>query len=383
MKIGLDIRSLMDKHYSGVSEYTYNLIINLLSLDKANEYYLYYNSFRNLDNHIPDFKSSQVRIIKTRYPNKIFNYFLQKAFKYPQIDKKLGKMDIFLAPHINFLSLSGGPKTILTIHDLSFLRHPEFFSRRKNFWHRMINVRGLVKKFDKIVAVSENTKNDLIDFCRVGDDKVQVIYSGVDSSYYPFRKNDERLPLVKKKYNLPYKFMLYLGNIEPRKNLGGLIRAYNLLRQEQPTLGEYKLVIAGATGWKIGDTFEELDNSPYKDDIIFLGYIDKDDKAALYNLATIFVYPSFYEGFGFPPLEAMACGLPVITSNISSLPEIVGGAALTIDPYNVQSLAQAIIQLLGSQDLRDELSRQGLERAKIFSWQKTAEQYLDLFNSLS
>jgi glycosyltransferase involved in cell wall biosynthesis len=190
------------------------------------------------------------------------------------------------------------------------------------------------------------------------------------------------LPIIREKYNLPHKFILYLGNIEPRKNLGGLIRAYNHLRREQPDLSEYKLVIAGATGWKIGDTFVELNNSPYKDDVIFLGYVDKNDKAALYNLATVFVYPSFYEGFGFPPLEAMACGLPVVTSNISSLPEIVGGAALTIDPYNVQALSQAMIQVLDNEGLRDELSIKGLERAKNFSWQKTAQQYLDLFNTL-
>jgi len=382
MKIGLDIRPLMDKHYSGVSEYTYNLINNLLAIDKTNEYFLYYNSFRNLDNRIPNFESSRVKIIKTKYPNKIFNYFLQKIFKCPKIDKKLGKMDIFLAPHINFLSLSSGPKKILTIHDLSFLRHPEFFSGRKNFWHKMINVKNLTKGFDKVVAVSENTKNDLVDLCQVSEDKVQVIYSGVNDSYHPLRKNDEQLPIIREKYNLPHKFILYLGNIEPRKNLGGLIRAYNHLRREQPDLSEYKLVIAGATGWKIGDTFVELNNSPYKDDVIFLGYVDKNDKAALYNLATIFVYPSFYEGFGFPPLEAMACGLPVVTSNISSLPEIVGGAALTIDPYNVQALSQAMIQVLDNEGLRDELSIKGLERAKNFSWQKTAQQYLDLFNTL-
>ena len=212
---------------------------------------------------------------------------------------------------------------------------------------------------------------------------MQVIYSGVNAEYKLLPKNDERLAAVRKKYNLPAKFILYLGNIEPRKNIGGLIRAYNLLRREQSELGEVKLIIAGATGWKINDTFSELQASPYKADIIFLGYIDQADKVGLYNLATVFAYPSFYEGFGFPPLEALACGLPVVTSNISSLPEIVSAAALTVDPYNIKVLSQALVAILTDENLRNELSRRGLERACAFSWEKTAREYLAVFKDLT
>ena len=336
----------MDKHYSGVSEYTFNLLNHLLAQDTDSDYALFYNSWHNIENRMPKFTSSRVKISHSSYPNKIFNYLLQKTLQQPKVDEIVGGVDIFLSPHINFLALSPYCKKVITIHDLSFLRYPEFFSRRKNFWHRTIRVEKLIARFDKIVAVSENTKNDLIELCGVAPEKIQVIYSGLASEYKVLDKTYSGLAAVRAKYDLPEKFILYLGNIEPRKNIAGLIRAYNTLRVEHPELSDLKLIIAGATGWRIKDTFNELNASPYIADIKFLGYIDRADKVYLYNLAQLFVYPSFYEGFGFPPLEAMACGTPVLTSNISSLPEIVADAAITIDPNNINAIAEAMAEIL-------------------------------------
>jgi glycosyltransferase involved in cell wall biosynthesis len=382
MKIGIDIRTLMDRHYSGVSEYVFNLVNNLLDIDLENEYFLFYNSAHDISGRIPNFSSPRVKVVYTRYPNKIFNYFLQKLFKQPKIDEILGGVDIFLSPHINFLALSDYCQKVLTVHDLSYLRHPEFFSRRKNFWHSSIDVKKMVKKFDKIVAVSENTKNDLMELAETQHEKVKVIYAGVPSDYRPLPINDSLVKAVKEKHDLPEKFILYLGNIEPRKNISGLIKAYNNLRRDNLELKDVKLIVAGATGWKIDDTFSELQASPYYNDIKFLGYIDREDKPALYNLATVFIYPSFYEGFGFPPLEAMACGLPVITSNISSLPEIVGNAALTVDPYNISALSQALKEVITNLPLHDELVEQGIIRASAFNWRQTAQNYLEIFKEL-
>ncbi len=379
-RIGIDITTLMDEHYSGVSEYTFHLVNEFLRRDRVNQYKLYYNSGRDISARLPIWNEDNVTVVGTRYPNKIFNYVLQKFFQRPQVDRLLGGVEVYWSPHINFLSLSKTPYKFLTIHDLSFLRYPEFFNRRKNFWHRLINVKKLVNKFDHLIAVSQNTKDDIVELLGVAPEKVSVIHSGIDSSYFPVI-DVEGLVRVKRRYQLPEKFILYLGNVEPRKNLGGLIRAYNKLRDCRPDLSPVRLVIAGATGWKIGDIFKELLSSKYQDDIIFLGYVDKADKPAIYSLAAVFAYPSFYEGFGFPPLEAMACGTPVVTSNISSLPEIVGSAALTIDPHNVGAIASALEQILTDKELAQRLRREGFKQVKQFNWETAAQKYLELFRT--
>lgn len=390
MTIGIDIRTLMDTRYSGVSEYTLNLVSALLRLDRENEYRLFYNTAQNISERMPKFDYPNVKIIKKSVPNKILNYFLFKFLNSPKIDKLLG-VDCFFMPHINFIGLSGSDPTalkavrplfckkILTIHDLSFLRYPEFFSARKNFWHKMVNVKKLVKKFDYIIAVSENTKRDVIELCGVNPDRVKVIYSGVEDIYQPNYELENKN--IEQKYNLPEKFILFLGTVEPRKNIEGAIRAYEILREKNGGLAQYKLVIAGGRGWKSNNAFRVWQKSQYKSDIKFLGYIEKKDKVYLYNLASLFVYPSFYEGFGFPPLEAMASGTPVITSFTSSLPEIVGSAGLMVDPYNINDLAIAMEKVLTDNNLRNDLIQKGLKRIKEFSWEKAGREYLEIFQN--
>jgi len=389
MNIGIDIRTLMDAQYSGVSEYTLNLIKEILKLDSfqhgpvqvKNSYRLFYNSFHDVSQRLPKFNYNNVELVGKKYPNKILNYLLFKYLTYPKIDRLLG-VDLFFMPHINFIALSSRCTSILTIHDLSFLRYPEFFSRRKNFWHRMINVRKLAKSFDQIIAVSENTKNDIIELCNINPERVKVIYSGIGEQNKAVSQNDKKLSDVKRKYNLPDKFILYLSTLEPRKNVEGIIRAFDRLKTKNKELTEVKLVIAGGRGWKLKNIFKAWQEAKYKDDIKFLGYVDASDKTYLYNLAILFVYPSFYEGFGFPPLEAMACGTPVITSFTSSLPEVVGKAAIMIDPYNIDDIAGAIEQVLTDRDLCNDLIKKGLERARQFSWQKSAKEYLEVFRGL-
>jgi len=384
MTIGIDIRTLLDRHYSGVSAYTFNLINHLLLADQKNRYRLYYNCGRDLSDRLPRFPSEKTEIVSTRYSNKLFNYLLQKVFHYPKIDSLLklnARTDVFLAPHINFLALSKRNKKVLTIHDLSFLRRGEFFSRRQNFWHRMINVKKLARQFDALVAVSRHTKNDIVELLNYPAEKVRVIYSGIGREYRPI-DNSLELARVKEKYHLPKDFVLYLGNIEPRKNLVGLIKSYELLRQDS-RFDRLKLVLAGATGWRVKEIFLARRASKYKDDIIFLGYVDDGDKPALYSSAKVFAYPSFYEGFGFPPLEAMACGTPVVASSASSLPEVLGAAAVLVDPDNPAALFAAIKEVLTDEKLRMELRRLGIERAKMFSWEKTAQEYLKLFSELT
>jgi len=174
-----------------------------------------------------------------------------------------------------------------------------------------------------------------------------------------------------------------IGTIEPRKNIVGVIRAYNQFRGiGHSELNRYKLVIAGASGWKQEQIFKEIRKSPFKNDIIFSGFIADEDKPIIYNLSSLFVYPSFFEGFGFPPLEAMSCGAPAITSNNSSFPEITGSAGIMIDPDRPDEIFQAMKNILLNKELQENLRKKGLEQAKKFNWQKTASQYLDIFQKI-
>jgi len=377
MKIGIDIRTLMDAEYSGVPEYTLNLIKEILRLDSNNEYKLFYNSFTNLENRIPKFEGSNVKIIKTSYPNKIFNYGFQKILDRPKIDEFMD-VDVFFLPHMNFVSLSRDVKKIIAIHDLSFLRYPDFFSWRKNIWHKIVNIKKLLDNFDVVVAVSENTKKDLIELCGVKPEKIKVIYSAIDKDYKKI-EDQEKLAKIKSKYNLPEKFILFLATLEPRKNVDGLIQAFDKFQEKHSEFENYKLIIVGGKGWRGRKIFEAWQKAKNKDKINFLGYIERNDKKYLYNLASLFVYPSFYEGFGFPPLEAIASGAPVISSNSSSLPEILKDNAILINPYDISEISEAIYQMISHDRLRKKISGKALDYARNFSWEKTAREYIDLF----
>ena len=379
MIIGVDARVLMDKNYSGVSEYAANLLAALLDMDEMNEYRLYYNSWHDLSARFKAWERPNVKIIKTNYPNKVFNYVLQKICKYPKLDRLVGGCDTFFSPHLNFSRLSAGQKSILTVHDLSFLRYPEFFSGRKNFWHRTLGLKSLLNSFSHLVAVSTSTRADLVELLQVDPEKVTIIHSGINKPNLNFENNLATTYLKQIGINEPY--ILYLGNLEPRKNIDGLIEAYNIYRATNPNRHDC-LVLAGAVAWKTKSILEAYRNSPYKSDIKITGYITEQQKTYLYVRAGLFVYPSFYEGFGFPPLEAMSYGVPVVCSNVSSLPEIVAGAALTIDPYNIASLAEAMSQMIESPELLSQFTRVGKEQAAKFDWQETAKVYLSLFESL-
>ncbi len=378
MKIGIDIRALMDKEYSGVSWYTLDLLTEILRQDRSNEYVLSYNSGRDISARIPKFEQSNVKTFFTRYPNKLYNYFLQRIFHWPKLDKVSEGVDVFWLPHLAPASFSPNCRLVLTIHDLSFLDYPEFFSAHQNFWHKFLGIKKLIERADIIVAISENTKRDIIRIFSVNADKIKVIKAGVGDEFRPRQKDENELKIIKQKYDLPDKFILNVGTIEPRKNLPGLIRGFDEAAS-QPGMGDWYLVLAGAKGWKNKDFYRAIAQAKNKARIRILGYVEKNERAALYNWAEIFAYPSFYEGFGLPVIEAMASGTPVITSALSSLPEVAGDAALLVDPHDENSLITALQSLMQNDKLRELYSSRGLERAKNFSWEKTAEQYIKIF----
>lgn len=383
MRIGIDIRCLAEGRRTGVEEYAINLLENLFAIDKKNKYVLFLNSFRRSGINTKNLtKHKNVSIRCFRYPNKLLNLFFW-YLDWPKIDKMLGGVDVIFFPNIIFGAWSKNVKAIFTVHDLSFERYPQTFSLKRRLWHVFINPGKLCRKADKIITVSQSSKNDITDFYGVENNKINVISSAVSQKFFVMDRNNPKLIEVKKKYGLPYKFVLYLGTIEPRKNIIAIVRAYNqLCKVKHPELEKYKLVIAGAPGWKKKKIFDEIKNSPYRKDIILAGYICDEDKPALYNLASLFVYPSFFEGFGFPPLEAMNCGVPVIVSNMSSLPEVIGGAGIMVDPDKPDEIFQAMREILLNRELREKLRIKGFEQAKKFTWEKTAWNFLAIIQDL-
>lgn len=381
MRIGIDIRCLEGGRNTGVEEYTLNLLDNIFSLDKKNEYVLFFNALKEKNINLNWIsKYPNVKIKTFRWPNKLFN-LLSWYLSWPKIDKLIGGVDIFWMPNINFGSFSKKTKLFLTIHDLSFEIMPETFPWKTRFWHFLINPKKLCQKAEKIIAVSASTKNDLEMFYKIKSEKISIILSAVRDEFRIIDRNDPKMILVKEKYQLPYSFILYLGTMEPRKNIESIIKAFNQLKKiNHQELLKYKLVIAGAKGWKEGETRKEIEKSPFRNDILSLGFIEQEDKPYLYNLASIFVYPSFFEGFGFPPLEAMKCSVSVITSNNSSLPEIVGNAGIMIEPEKTDELWKAIKEVLLNKELRSKLQEKGLKKAKTFSWKSSAENFLKIIN---
>ncbi|MFA7319698.1 MAG: glycosyltransferase family 1 protein [Parcubacteria group bacterium] len=387
MKIAVDVRCLMEGRRTGVEEYTLGLLENLFELDKKNEYVLFFNSWKNPNFDFSVFSCFEnVSLKRFKVPNKLLNLFFW-YFSWPKIDRLCGNADVVFIPNIIFGAVSRRAKLVLTVHDLSFERHSEYFSRKRRWWHMFINTRTICRTADKIIAVSHSTRNDLVNLYGVGKEKIEMIHSAVGSIFMIIDRNDVGLIKTKEKYALPYNFILSLGTIEPRKNIAGTVRAYNALqayaqKNKREDLLKYELVIAGESGWNAKDIFYEIRHSPFRKKIKMIRSVPSGDKPYLYNLATLFVYPSFFEGFGFPPLEAMSCGVPVITSNNSSLPEITADAAILIDPDRPDELYRAMREILSDNNLRKLLVVKGLEKSKEFTWTAAARKTLRVFDSL-
>jgi len=377
MKISIDIRALQDKIHSGVQEYILNLLEQVFEFDGKNEYILFSTGRKKCEHKrlyqlINKHKNVKTRHI--RFPNKLLAIFW-KFFNWPNLDKILENPDILFAPNLNILPKELLNKTIITFHDLSFERFNQFFSFKSRAWHRYIRPTLLARKAKALITVSESTKQDLEELYSIDRDKINVIYLGKPKAEEGSNKDKAR---IKKKYDLPNKFILYVGTLEPRKNIIGIIKAYNLLRRNQD-FSEYKLVLAGPRGWLFKEIFREIRQSLYRKDIIVTGAFKDKERAFLYKSASVFIYPSFFEGFGLPVLEAMSYGLPVVTSNRSSLPMVAGEGAIMIDPYRIGEITWSISEILNDKRLYKRLVEHGLKRADLFKWEDTARKTLKLF----
>ncbi len=391
MTIGIDVRILNKDLYSGIPEYTLNLVENMIETAPENNYKLFFNSFRPLKN-IPfkKFKKTKnIEIFISRLPNKIID-FSSLLFKQPEIEKFIGKIDVFFSPHFNIM-FSKSPR-VLVVHDLSFKYFPEFFNFRRKIWHFSMGVEKQIKQAEKIIVDSKATKETLKNTFKLDEKKIKIIYGGLEKSFEeiilsnPQNKVDSLKKSflakgVKEKYGLPDNYFLYLGTIEPRKNILNIAKAFCLLKEKEE-FKNYYLVLAGKNGWLYKKILKDIFNLRCKNDIILTGPILKQEKKFVYLFAKVFVYPSFFEGFGFPPLEAMACQVPVIVSNRSSLPEVVQKGALLVDPYNIGEIAKALEEVVLSDNLRRYLISQANKNIKNFNWKKSAKEVLDVFQEV-
>ncbi len=384
IRVGIDGRCLEGGQISGVGEYTIEIMKNIFKLaDDDVEFAIFTNSFSENKSDwkwLGDFKN--VRLCRFRIPNKILNILIW-YFSWPAIDKLIGGVDVFFAPNMNFIALSDDCPMVIVVHDLSFEIFPRFYAVKSRLWHWFINLPNLIKRSKAVIAVSENTADDIAALYGFNKKAIKVVHHGWSPEYHKIDRNDERLKKVQKKYHLPKRFILYLGNVEQRKNVRSLIRAFSKLKEDEPSLTELRLVIAGSLGSGKERIIEEAKKSNFYSEILFLGYVDREDKVFIYNLAEIFVYPSFYEGFGLPVLEAMACALPVITSNVSSLPEVAGSSAVLVDPYRPEEILIALKELLLNTNLLKKLSEKSTERVKKFSWEKSAKETLKILKEVA
>ncbi|HAH03980.1 TPA: hypothetical protein DCL28_00265 [Candidatus Komeilibacteria bacterium] len=370
MVIGIDIRPLIERQLTGVGYYIYETLVNLFELDRQNQYKLFYNSFKIppsvLVEHLAKFNNVELRVFKK--PSKILNFGLV-FFNRPYLDKLIGGCDLFWFPNLNFWSVSPGCRTIINVHDLSFKKLPWVCSGKMRLWHHLVRPEQKIRQAEKIFTISQNTKNDLITSYGLPVAKIEAVYPGPVAG--PFSAiPTEPLPL-------PANYLLYIGTLEPRKNIEGVIQAFALLER-----ADLHLVIAGARGWLYKKIYSLARQTKVSERIIFLNYVSHASRQYLYQNARALVWPSFYEGFGFPPLEAMACGCPVITSANSSIPEAAGRAALLVDPYNVNEIKEAISLIISDDRLRESLVHQGYEQVKKFSWSKSAGEIKQIFDQL-
>ncbi|MBI2674768.1 MAG: glycosyltransferase family 4 protein [Candidatus Yanofskybacteria bacterium] len=386
MIIGIDIRVLGYSVKSGIEEYAENLIPLLIKEGGDIQFKLFYSSSKNKLPNYSWLKEKNVELHTFNYSNNLL-FTSARFLNRPFIDKMVGGADVFFFPHFFLSSLSPSCKRVTTFHDLSYVHFPERLTLRKKIWHSVqMNPKWQAKFSDKLIAVSESTKNDLVNFYKVDPARVEVIHSG---ALLRLNLNMRfNLNKFKREKNLPDRFILFLGKLEPRKNTVGVIRAFNNLKSN-PKYNDVGLVIAGAKGWKCDDLFREANvgtsdvcwtsdvvNSCDVGNIIFTGQINDEERSLYYRAADVFVYPSFFEGFGFPPLEAMVSGIPVITSRNSSLPEVVGDAAIMIDPYDISELELWVTKLL-DKDLANLMVKKGIEQSSKFNWRSTATKTLE------
>ncbi len=363
MRIGIKISPLTVLR-TGIPNYILNLLRSIAEKDSSNEYFLYTNRPIPFDLGLPE----RFKTVVVRFPSPRLQLWYQVGLP---IRMRRDRLDLFHDP-VYPLPIGLPVPGVITIHDLSAYTDPGVHSLRASlagkFYPRFL------EKARRIITISRFTGTEIARLFPEAADKVRVVYCGVNPG---FRKveNGELLAGVKKKHGLPDRFFLFLGTMEPRKNLERLLDAFESVGDRI----RHYMVITGGRGWSYGGILSKIENHPFRERIVLTGFVSNDELPALVSMADFLVYPSILEGFGLPIIESMACGTPVITSSVSAMPEVAGDAAVLVDPFSVSSIAGGLIEMAENESLRNELSAKGLERASLFTWNKAAEETLEVY----
>lgn len=373
-RIGIDAR-LIAYREGGIAEYTRRLIEALWLLDKENNYEILYHA-----SAAPQYASDRSLLPKSRE-----NFHYTRTFTpcHHRLERlalgaEVSRLQLDLLHSPDFIPpIFGARRMVITIHDLNFLYYPQFQTPDS---HRYYNgqIRAAVQKADHILVDSQATKADVINLLSVPPEKITVHLLGVDPAFRPLPT--DIVNKLRSRCGLPESYILFVGTFEPRKNIPGLLDAYVLLQQRLPDAPP--LVIAGRRGWLYESIFQKVTALGLEKRVIFLEDVPPADLPTLYNGAGVLVLPSFYEGFGFPPLEAMACGVPTVVADRASLPEVVGDVGMLIDPDKPESIADGLYSTLTDSALRERSRREGLTRAATFTWRRTAEIALGVYDKM-
>lgn len=383
MKILVDACSLSGNK-TGIGIYTHRILSEMCLLSKGDTFFLtdaiVGGNITTIDKvRLPLHKTPLLRVMETRFPFMTICRLLLRLRRLATGMTSLKDCDIFFGTNFRGV-FREGMKTVLTVHDMVHEYYPETVEEVNLNYYRT-EFPAAVARADLLIAVSKETKRDILKFLPVPEAKVKVIYNGVDERFRPVSDPALRAA-VADRYRLPERFILMVGSIQPRKNIDGVLLAMASLVKNGSSF-PWKLVLAGGGGWKNEGLAGRIRDLGLTDRVHFTGYVADEDLPVLYSLADLFVFPSLYEGFGLPVVEAMACGVPVVTSDSSCLPEVAGDAAVLVNPHDIEDIANGMQRLLEDLELRARCVRLGIERARLFSWKTAAQQTLQAFHELA
>ncbi len=365
MRIGIDATALPGQLF-GAGNYIVNLVQALSRVDTRNDYVVFAKS-----PHAEHFASlNRVDLVRVSLPFRVQRIIWEQTLL-PLLAHK-SRLDVLHTPHYT-ISLAASCASVVTFHDMTFFLYPNVHQAYKRLFFRTL-MPIAARRATALIAISESTCQDMTRVLAVPPAKISVIPYGIAPDFRPVPASMSAD--ARRRFGLPNPCIVYVGNLEPRKNLVALLQAFaRLVERGLP----HSLVLVGSRGWHDDDIFSTSRSLRLADRVLFLGYVPQAELPAIYGAADAFIYPSLYEGFGLPLLEAMACGVPVVTSNVSSMPEVVADAGILVDPHSVDALADGLQRVVTDRSLHDELSRKGLERAKLFTWDRTARETLAVY----